>query len=99
MNPMDWYRGVRQHRAMETQKPLRILSFDGGGVRGISSLYILKEVMAQIKRQQRVSNEPERMPPLRPCDVFDLICGTSTGGLIAIMLGRLEMVHLPRFAP
>ncbi|KAJ5081108.1 Acyl transferase/acyl hydrolase/lysophospholipase [Penicillium angulare] len=28
---------------------------------------------------------------VRPCDVFDLIGGTSTGGLIAIMLGRLEM--------
>ena len=31
---------------MET--PLRILSLDGGGVRGISSLYILKELMAQV---------------------------------------------------
>ncbi|KAH8744644.1 phospholipase [Hyaloscypha finlandica] len=26
-----------------------------------------------------------------PCDIFDLIVGTSTGGLIAIMLGRLHM--------
>jgi patatin-like phospholipase/acyl hydrolase len=79
---------------MANQKPLRILSLDGGGVRGISSLYILKEVMAQIKRQQRLENESESLPPLHPCDVFDLICGTSTGGLIALMLGRLEMVHL-----
>ena len=29
--------------------------------------------------------------PSRPCEVFDLICGTATGGLIAILLGRLEM--------
>jgi len=27
----------------------------------------------------------------KPCDVFDLIIGTSTGGLIAVMLGRLHM--------
>jgi patatin-like phospholipase/acyl hydrolase len=82
---------------METQKPLRILSLDGGGIRGISSLYIIKEVMAQIKRAQRTANEPEQA--LRPCDVFDLICGTSTGGLIALMLGRLEMVHPPHLFP
>jgi patatin-like phospholipase/acyl hydrolase len=27
----------------------------------------------------------------RPCDVFDLAGGTSTGGIIVIMLFRLEM--------
>ena len=75
-----------------TDTPLRILSLDGGGVRGISSLYILKEVMAQIAREYKEENPnaPEIFP--RPCEYFDLICGTSTGGLIALMLGRLRMV-------
>jgi len=79
------------------ESPLRILSLDGGGVRGISSLYILKELMAQITRQNRVDHpgSPELYP--RPCDYFDLICGTSTGGLIALMLGRLRMVSLLLF--
>ncbi|GME65109.1 FabD/lysophospholipase-like protein [Neofusicoccum parvum] len=30
-------------------------------------------------------------PNKKPCDVFDMIGGTSTGGLIAIMLGCLKM--------
>src|SRR5277367_4792387 len=79
---------------MDTQAPLRILSLDGGGVRGISSLYILKELMAQINRQHRVEIRNEPTSIIQPCDIFDLICGTSTGGLIAIMLGRLKMVRL-----
>jgi patatin-like phospholipase/acyl hydrolase len=71
--------------------PLRILSIDGGGVRGISSLYILKEIMAQVQRQYRI-DYPNDTKKFKPCDVFDIICGTSTGGLIALMLGRLKMV-------
>ncbi|KAK2467671.1 hypothetical protein APHAL10511_000526 [Amanita phalloides] len=29
--------------------------------------------------------------PLLPCEVFDLICGTSVGGLITILIGRLGL--------
>ena len=53
---------------MGTKDPLRILSLDGGGVRGISSLYMLKDLMAQVNRQYRV-NYPDKPEP-RPCDVF-----------------------------
>jgi patatin-like phospholipase/acyl hydrolase len=60
---------------------LRLLSLDGGGVRGLSSLMILQQLMVMIN--------PESPP--KPCDYFDMIGGTSTGGLIAIMLGRLKM--------
>lgn len=78
-------------RRMES--PIKILSLDGGGVRGLSSLYILKELMSQIVREQRAENSPPSSPGVAlPCDYFDLICGTSTGGLIALMLGRLRMV-------
>ncbi|KAF2190033.1 FabD/lysophospholipase-like protein [Zopfia rhizophila CBS 207.26] len=44
--------------------------------------------MAQIPRE--LGRPSEKGELLRPCDYFDLICGTSTGGLIAIMLGRLR---------
>ncbi|KAJ5676382.1 Acyl transferase/acyl hydrolase/lysophospholipase [Penicillium majusculum] len=64
---------------------LCLLSLDGGGVRGLSSLLILKDIMTKL------NSEREDNQLLKPCDIFDLIGGTSTGGLIAIMLGRLEM--------
>ncbi|THZ03199.1 phospholipase, patatin family protein, partial [Aureobasidium pullulans] len=62
-------------------RDLNLLSLDGGGVRGLSSLYILQRIMNAI--------DPDNPP--KPCDYFDVIGGTSTGGLIAIMLGRLDM--------
>ncbi|KAH7334125.1 acyl transferase/acyl hydrolase/lysophospholipase [Rhizoctonia solani] len=67
------------------EKPeLTLLSLDGGGVRGLISLYMLKAIMDKIG-QERAQEAP------KPCQVFDLIIGTSTGGLIALMLGRLDM--------
>jgi len=71
----------------------RILALDGGGVRGLSSLLIVQRLMREIHRIMIESGQttPDGKPPL-PCQHFDLICGTSTGGLIAIMLGRLRMV-------
>ncbi|KAF4555209.1 Hypothetical protein D9617_3g022810 [Elsinoe fawcettii] len=61
------------------EPPIRVLSLDGGGVRGLASLHLLRAVM------------DKAAPGKKPCEVFDMIGGTSTGGLIAIMLGRLEM--------
>ncbi|KAF8852057.1 FabD/lysophospholipase-like protein [Acephala macrosclerotiorum] len=76
---------------MESAEPLRLLSLDGGGVRGIASLYILKELMDQVRRNIHHSQSTRSgKVGIKPCEYFDLICGTSTGGLIAIMLGRLR---------
>jgi patatin-like phospholipase/acyl hydrolase len=55
---------------------LCLLSLDGGGVRGLSSLLILKDIMTQL------NSEREDSQVLKPCDVFDLIGGTSTGGCV-----------------
>ncbi|KAM0280210.1 hypothetical protein ACHAQH_004167 [Verticillium albo-atrum] len=60
---------------------IRLLALDGGGVRGLSSLVILRNLMVAI--------DPKNPP--KPCDYFDMIGGTSTGGLLAVMLGRLRM--------
>ncbi|KAH6653602.1 acyl transferase/acyl hydrolase/lysophospholipase [Truncatella angustata] len=69
----------------DADPPLRILSLDGGGIRGKSSLLILETIMEQIRESQGLDEVP------RPCDWFDIIGGTSTGGIIAVMLGRLGM--------
>lgn len=66
---------------------LRLLSLDGGGIRGLSTLIILQRIMFAL--DTKVDQAIER--PLRPCQFFDLMAGTSTGGLIAIMLGTMRM--------
>ncbi|KAH8669337.1 acyl transferase/acyl hydrolase/lysophospholipase, partial [Ilyonectria robusta] len=62
---------------------LRLLSLDGGGIRGISSLIILDAIMHKINER--------RDPKILPCQYFQLAGGTSTGGLIALLLFWLEM--------
>jgi hypothetical protein len=69
------------HTVSDNGLHLCLLSLDGGGVRGLPSLIILEELMRKI--------DPTNPP--KPCDYFDMMGGTNTGGLIAIMLGRLEM--------
>jgi patatin-like phospholipase/acyl hydrolase len=45
----------------------------GGGIRGLSSLYVLQELMSRLQ----VAGDLPEIP--LPCDYFDLIVGTSTG--------------------
>ncbi|NET35503.1 MAG: patatin [Cyanothece sp. SIO1E1] len=58
----------------------RILSLDGGGIRGIISARILQYIEQQLEKHQLGSL----------LDYFDLVAGTSTGSLIAggIVMGR-----------
>jgi len=55
-----------------------LLSLDGGGVRGLSSLYILEGVMTSLNHKRK----NDGLHPVKPCEVFDLIGGTSTGGWV-----------------
>ncbi|KAI8666730.1 hypothetical protein NCS57_00899200 [Fusarium keratoplasticum] len=85
---MDSY-GVRRK---DTTKgpPLRVLSLDGGGVRGYSIFIIVQELMHRTFVEME-GRAPRRHEIPKPCDHFDLIVGTGTGGLIALMLGRLRL--------
>ena len=65
----------------ENQKGLRILCIDGGGTRGITALASLKAIL-------------HTLDGLEPNDAFDMIVGTSTGGIIAFLIGlRRESVE------
>ena len=52
------------------------ISLDGGGVRGLSSLYLLKGLMRKVNAKRRQIGKEEVLPR----QLFDLIGGTSTGG-------------------
>ncbi|CUA75834.1 Phospholipase A I [Rhizoctonia solani] len=78
-------------RTVNDQGQLRLLCFDGGGVRGLSSLFILKEFLHCVQHDGTFVRPEGASGEILPCDYFDMICGTSTGGLIAIMLGKLRM--------
>lgn len=51
-----------------------ILSIDGGGMRGLVAVRILQALESRLR--QRSLHEPM-------CRLFDLVCGTSTGGITA----------------
>jgi hypothetical protein len=53
-------------------------------------LIIIQELMHRTYVETE-GKAPRRDQIPKPCDHFDLICGTGTGGLIAIMLGRLRL--------
>jgi hypothetical protein len=53
-------------------KPVRILSIDGGGIRGVAPALVLAQI-------ESITRKPI-------AELFDLIAGTSTGGILALGL-------------
>ncbi|TAF67763.1 MAG: patatin [Cytophagales bacterium] len=66
----------KQKRIAEKDRLVRILSIDGGGIRGILAGQILVSLEERIR--QRTGN-----PNAKIAEYFDLIAGTSTGGILA----------------
>lgn len=61
---------------MAEDKPFRVLSLDGGGTRGIYTASYLANLASAFCRRRKVSN-------IDVGQSFDLIVGTSTGGILA----------------
>ena len=61
-----------------------VLANDGGGVRALSSLLILREIERSLQRKGLHESK-------RPCDWIDLSVGTSGGGLNTLLLARLRL--------
>lgn len=59
------------------ERKFRILSIDGGGIRGLIPAKVLAELERELKKI-----EPEK----KLYEYFDLICGTSTGAILAIAI-------------
>jgi hypothetical protein len=53
-------------------------------------LIIIQELMHRVYVETE-GTAPKRNQIPKPCEHFDLIVGTGTGGLIALMLGRLRL--------
>lgn len=71
--------------------PKRILSLDGGGVRGVLSLQILKRIESLLR-------EATQNPHLRLSDWFNFIGGTSTGAITAACLALgMEVDRIEEF--
>ncbi|KAF2007691.1 FabD/lysophospholipase-like protein [Amniculicola lignicola CBS 123094] len=91
-----WSRSVTEENAWEDL----ILTLDGGGIRGYASLIILQRLMHEVAECEKRLQEEEGVvgeerefneDELLPCHYFDYMYGTSTGGLISVLLARLRM--------
>ena len=76
------YRKLTRDEHFETSGPKRILSLDGGGLKGIITLGFLARIESLLR--QRHGNDPK----FRLAHYFDLIAGTSTGAIIAAALAK-----------
>lgn len=69
---------------------ITVLSIDGGGIRGIIPGIVLAFLESQL---QKLDGEEARL-----ADYFDVIAGTSTGGLVTAMLTAPDDQNRPLFA-
>ncbi len=84
----------------EQKKLVRILSLDGGGIRGLLVAQILEILEAKLntRYEKKFKKKPER--PIRLAQYFDMIAGTSTGGILtcALLMPGKDDPEYPRYS-
>ena len=75
---------IGQRKKFQLPKTVRILSIDGGGVRGLIPALLLAEL--------------ERLAARPIASLFDLIAGTSTGGILALGLVKPSSSGGPQYS-
>jgi patatin-like phospholipase/acyl hydrolase len=76
---------------LKSGEAANLLSLDGGGIKGISTVVILQTIMDKVREIEDGGKSQNKSPDRLPVDYFHLAAGTSTGGIIALMLFRLRM--------
>jgi uncharacterized protein len=71
---------------MEENKLKRILSLDGGGIRGILTSKVLEALEEKLNDQYAKKHGAPREKPIRLGEYFDMFAGTSTGGILTCIL-------------
>ena len=80
IHPERW--GHLQARYADASQPRKLLTIDGGGIRGLLTLGMLQDL------EHKLAAAAGRGSDFRLCEYFDYIAGTSTGGIIAAGLAR-----------
>ncbi|CAA9986760.1 phospholipase, putative [Plasmodium knowlesi strain H] len=73
------YNQIPQDPYTPFRKRVSILSLDGGGILAMSTLIVLNRIENEIRKV--IGNDDVKL-----IDCFDMVCGTSAGGLISLAL-------------
>ena len=69
---------------------------DGGGIRGLSELLMIKGIMHRLMVEENERKKDGQAPLSvlpKPCDYFDLIGGTGTGGCAAFVPAHICSIY------